>query len=425
MNTRNRVTIGVLVATAVLLLGAGMAWACTSQARVSSVTPDEAPAGSTASVNGERFVPGNTIEIRWDSRTGTKLGEATGPKFSERVTIPDVEPGHYVIVAVDSNGQWSARHSFTVTDPDAGSGASGRTSGSGSRSPNGSGDTSATTSGGANSEPQSSTDASSNTESSSNNAGDSTSSNSSSSSPSSSGSSSQSSGASGSALPGPDYSQSPESAPQGSASSRPSESNQAVGEAGRSPNASGQEANQSVGQPTDTGADEPQPQRVGSGQATQPASGQPASQPDDSRSTHSKSSPDKSPSAQSERAEPNGAQRVDAEGAATEGRDDRQAAGGDRTGRPDTDAATSSQDPSARTGVGDLWSGFDAGDGEASLTPSVDGSAADATESGARQLTLALGLVGAGLLVLMSGAFVGVARRRALATAGTRPRLRG
>lgn len=436
MNTRKRLLVGLVVTAGALLFGASMAWACTPQAHI-SVTPDQAPAGAEVTVNGEQFVSANEIVIRWGDRdSGTELGRARGPGFHENVTIPQgAEPGTYLIWAVDADDSWSAKVSFKVTDPNAStqSGSSGGASGGEHSNANTSGQTSASTSGG---DGSTSTGSGSGSQEGSSSQGstssESASQGSSSPASSSSGSTSQEFGSSDSGLRGPEYGQdsalagpnyddSPESAPQGSpapegsASSQPDGSSQAVGEPDRTPSTGGQTPTQSVGQPTDDRAASPQP-----------GNGQPASQPDDGRATPS---PSESAGSETDRGGNEAASseeaRAGAEEAAAEDSDDRQASAGDRTGRADTDAAASTQDPSARTGVGDLWSGFDASDGEASLAPSLDGSPADAGDDAAHQLALALGLVGAGLLVLMSGAFLGVARRRALAATSTRPQHRG
>lgn len=439
MNARKRLLVGLVVTAGALLFGASMAWACTSQAHI-SVTPNEAPAGAEVTVNGEQFIPGNEIIIRWDSRDdGTELASVRGPEFHEDITVPKgAEPGTHLIWAVDANDKWSAKASFKVTDPNAStqSGSTGGASGGERSDANTSGQTSASTSGG---DGSASTGSGSGSQEGSSSQGstssESASQGSSSPASSSSGSTSQESGPSDSSLRGPEYGQdsalagpnyddSPESAPQGSpapedsASSQPNSSSQAVGEPGRTPSTGGQTPTQSVGQPTDDRA-----------ASLQPGNGQPASQPDDGRAAQTQPSPSESAGSEPDRGGNEAASseeaRAGAEEAAAEDSDDRQASAGDRTGRADTDVAASRQDPSARTGVGDLWSGFDASDGEASLAPSLDGSPADAGDDAAHQLTLALGLVGAGLLVLMTGAFLGVARRRALAATSTRPQHRG
>lgn len=131
--TRGHRANGVLVALAavgLLVGGATLAWACTNQAYI-SVTPTESPPGSQVTVNGDSFLPGAEIEIRWDGHNGTLLGRGQGPSFSESVTVPDVVPGDYVIVARTASGRYSAPHAFTVTGAEsADTGASGSASAS-------------------------------------------------------------------------------------------------------------------------------------------------------------------------------------------------------------------------------------------------------------------------------------------------------
>lgn len=88
-----------------------------------------------------------------------------------------------------------------------------------------------------------------------------------------------------------------------------------------------------------------------------------------------------------------------------------------RTGRPGPDARAEAEEPSVRSVAENLWSGFGSGEGLVSGANEPAKAAGDRT---AQQLILGLGLLGVGLLVLLSGAFVALAHRRVLATASTR-----
>lgn len=103
-----------LAVLGVMVGAASFAWACTIQAEV-YVSPGSGAASSLARVTGSGF--GNVpVEIRWNGANGPQLGTAMGPSFSVRVTIPNVAPRVYTIMAVQNvaTGQTS-RTSFHVT----------------------------------------------------------------------------------------------------------------------------------------------------------------------------------------------------------------------------------------------------------------------------------------------------------------------
>lgn len=104
MKTSTRAAgLAATVVAAVVLGAAGFAWACTPQARVSGMSPDSGTPGSKTTLSAENFTPG-PVEIRWNSIDGRELGTAAGPNFSVTVTIPNVAPDFYTIVAVQRNG---------------------------------------------------------------------------------------------------------------------------------------------------------------------------------------------------------------------------------------------------------------------------------------------------------------------------------
>lgn len=111
----------VAVAAALMIFGAAsVAWACTQQAFIGSISPGSGPAGSRATVTARMFNPG-PVQIRWNSTDGTLLATGTGPDFAVAVTIPNATPDTYSVVAVQREGNvvlGKASISFTVTPAD-------------------------------------------------------------------------------------------------------------------------------------------------------------------------------------------------------------------------------------------------------------------------------------------------------------------
>lgn len=113
MRVRRGLASGLAVLV-VMIGAASFAWACTIQAEL-YVSPGSGAASSLARVSGSGF--GNSpVEIRWGGANGPQLGSAMGPSFSVRVTIPNVAPRVYTIIATQNVplGQTS-RASFHVT----------------------------------------------------------------------------------------------------------------------------------------------------------------------------------------------------------------------------------------------------------------------------------------------------------------------
>ncbi len=108
-----RILLGSIAAPAVVLAAVSLAWACVPQGKF-TVSPDSGAAGSQASVSGSEFTGGDTVEIRWESRTGPVLATITGQKFDNvPITIPrSATPGiHYISAA---NGGEHGDHSATA-----------------------------------------------------------------------------------------------------------------------------------------------------------------------------------------------------------------------------------------------------------------------------------------------------------------------
>lgn len=444
----------LLTATAALVLaGAGIALACTGRAQLYEIKPSSGKAGQEASVPGSRWDEGGPgddaeVEIRWDGRNGELLTTAQGPSFNADFTIPeDAEAGPHIVVATAYNkatGQVEGEDSssFRVlanespenssnpennpnpdnsSDPDSSSSPENSSDPENSSSPEGSSDPDDSGS-------QNTTSSSSMSASGSRGSGSEgmTSDGSSSSSPSegSTSSSSPSQGSTSSTSPsqGSTAASSPsqESTPSESGAAQPDESPQQAGapDEARSREPAGQDQpRQSVGQQPTRSADEqpaqsvnPNPQPMQSTNP-EPAEPQPVASPDSS------GQPEPSAGASSAEAEAEASAPDPQAAAPAEGQGDSEES---RAGRPDTDASRDGSHPSARSGSGDLWSGFDTGD--ETLSPGLDQPATGNQDGGmSQQLALAVGLFGAGALALMGGGFATLRRRRALvATAASR-----
>jgi hypothetical protein len=97
--------LGVL---SLVVVGAGLAWACTPQARL-FVTPAKARAGGEVTVRGTNYPQGEAVRIRWNGPRGERLGTAHLPDnrddFQTTVRIPaEAAPGAHIILGVPSSG---------------------------------------------------------------------------------------------------------------------------------------------------------------------------------------------------------------------------------------------------------------------------------------------------------------------------------
>lgn len=121
MKTSKKTPNLIAAAACLMVLGAAsVAWACTQQAYIGSISPGSGPSGSRATVSGSRFNPG-PVQIRWNSTDGAVLATGSGPDFSVAVTIPNATPDTYSVVAVQREGNvvlGKASVTFTVTPAD-------------------------------------------------------------------------------------------------------------------------------------------------------------------------------------------------------------------------------------------------------------------------------------------------------------------
>lgn len=95
---------GLFAVAAVGLLGASLAWACTGEGTISSLSAASGPAGSQVTVNGTSFAHSTTVLIRWGANDGPILAQPAPPSFAATVTVPDVAPGLYMIFAQGWSG---------------------------------------------------------------------------------------------------------------------------------------------------------------------------------------------------------------------------------------------------------------------------------------------------------------------------------
>lgn len=86
-----------------------------------ALQPESGRAGAPVLVDGGEFEPDGPVKIRWGSATGPLLASASGPTFSTAVTIPDVSPGPYTVLALEYDNQGKvagrAETAFQVTAP--------------------------------------------------------------------------------------------------------------------------------------------------------------------------------------------------------------------------------------------------------------------------------------------------------------------
>lgn len=100
VTSRTPLARAAAVALLLSMTGAATAWACVPQPTIVAVQPRaSAPAGGQVTVLGDNF-DGAPVEIRWNGLQGTLLGTGNGPSFSIPITVPDDEPGLYVLTAL-------------------------------------------------------------------------------------------------------------------------------------------------------------------------------------------------------------------------------------------------------------------------------------------------------------------------------------
>ncbi|HUP71177.1 MAG TPA: hypothetical protein VM142_15395 [Acidimicrobiales bacterium] len=125
MRTNRIRVLSASVAVVVVVLAPAIAGACV-QARATLKNGQSAGlVGTTVGVDGTGFGAG-PVEVRWNSRTGAKLGDATGPDFSVDVTIPEAPVGVHYIMVSQTLGSATSSVAFEVTEaPQSASPASG------------------------------------------------------------------------------------------------------------------------------------------------------------------------------------------------------------------------------------------------------------------------------------------------------------
>lgn len=353
-------TMGIL---GFMVVALGVAWGCTVQAGILSVSPDEPEPGDVLTVTGNEYHGNATIQLHWGGEAGPVIGETVADSsgtFSAEGTVPtSAEPGKHLLVAKDPD----------VSTPGHGEASVMVCVGGGCEE----------SAGEASAGDQTADEASPEEE------------------------------PAGQAAPSE-----PEPAEQAAPSASEGERQQIGGE---SPQAEG-EPQQIGGEPQPAGG-EPQPaggerQQVGAaapsaGEATaEPAptaSAEPAD-PAPAEAAPAQPGPEPAPAPAEESAEREGS--VETSGPVSLGPD--QVARGN--------AAAPEAAPSERSAGGDLWSGV-APSESPSLTPEAGyDSAAEAGQTGPGQFAVGLALFGAGLTVLLAGAGVpALRRRRALAQA--------
>lgn len=97
-------TTGVL---GFMVVALGVAWACTVQAGVTDLSPNDPDPGQVITVTGNEYHPNATIELHWGGDSGRVIGSTTADAsgvFTAEGTVPaDAEPGEHLLVAMDPN----------------------------------------------------------------------------------------------------------------------------------------------------------------------------------------------------------------------------------------------------------------------------------------------------------------------------------
>ncbi|MHB1535607.1 MAG: hypothetical protein ACYC1D_13560 [Acidimicrobiales bacterium] len=124
-----RLLVGLGTMGAALVIGASPAWACTNLATMNLSNASGTP-GTNVTVTGSSFAaakagPAVPVQLHWNSVTGpvlaTAIPDATG-NISAAVTIPQAQPGYYVLVATQQSKGVNeygtpARAAFQVISP--------------------------------------------------------------------------------------------------------------------------------------------------------------------------------------------------------------------------------------------------------------------------------------------------------------------
>lgn len=96
-------TVGIL---GFMVVALGVAWGCTVQAGITSVSPDSPYPGDVITVTGNEYHANATIQLHW-GKGGPVIGSSTADEagvFTAEGTIPaSAEPGEHLVVAKDPN----------------------------------------------------------------------------------------------------------------------------------------------------------------------------------------------------------------------------------------------------------------------------------------------------------------------------------
>lgn len=121
-----RGAVAGLLASLMVVTGAGLAWACTAQTLMQVAPSMTGPAGSQVQVTASVASAG-PVSLRWNGAQGPVLasGEARPRESVDMsVTIPEVPPGvYYLVLVADGNDVARAAYEVTGRAP----GAAGRT----------------------------------------------------------------------------------------------------------------------------------------------------------------------------------------------------------------------------------------------------------------------------------------------------------
>lgn len=114
-STSRQFVMAAATALAVGLSYAALAFACSPQATI-SVTPTSVQPGDRVTVSGIAFA--GAVQVRWNGASGPLLASVSpeGQSFVTTVTIPDVAPNAYVIIATarDASGGFLGQSSAAV-----------------------------------------------------------------------------------------------------------------------------------------------------------------------------------------------------------------------------------------------------------------------------------------------------------------------
>ena len=132
MNLRKKVAVTFGAAATATVIAGAAAFACTNLATL-NLSSSAGKAGDTVTVTGSSFRVNSTnvansdaVVLKWNGVEGSTLAQVKPDKagnISATFTVPDGQPGYYVIVAVQRNAQGAdvygtpARASYQILGP--------------------------------------------------------------------------------------------------------------------------------------------------------------------------------------------------------------------------------------------------------------------------------------------------------------------